>query len=196
MADESCSRERAKMSINFKRSSSLGQFYWSKRSNLWCGLSERCAVSFTPWALSSYHLVIMGWSNQRQHLENLGTASHVMSLSIWLSRILVVARGIFDLHCVMWILSWCLWDLVPWPGIQLVVIFFQSLSHVKLFETPWTLPCQASLFFTISQSMTKLIFIESVMPSNHFTLCHPLLLLPSIFASVQVFSNETTHRIR
>ena len=62
------------------------------------------------------------------------------------------------------------------------------LSHVQLFVIPWTAACQASLSFTISQSLLKLICIESVMPSNHLILCHPLLLLPSIFPSIKVFS--------
>ena len=64
----------------------------------------------------------------------------------------------------------------------------QSLSHV----TPWTASRQASLSFTISQSWLKLMPIESVMPSNHLILCHPLLLLPSIFSSIRVFSSEST----
>ena len=66
----------------------------------------------------------------------------------------------------------------------------QSLSHVRLFVTPWTAACQASLSFTISQSLLKLMSIESVMPSNHLILCHSLLLLPSIFPRIKVFSNE------
>ena len=72
----------------------------------------------------------------------------------------------------------------------------QSLSHVQIFETPWTVACQASLSFTISWSLLKLMFIESVMPSNHLILCHPLLLLPSIFPSIRVFSSESLLHIR
>ena len=72
----------------------------------------------------------------------------------------------------------------------------QSLSHVQLFETPWTAACQASLSITSSQSLLKLMFIESVMPSNHLILCHPLLLPPSIFPSIRVFSNELVLRMR
>ena len=72
----------------------------------------------------------------------------------------------------------------------------QSLSCVRLFATPWTAACQASLSITNSQSLLKLMSIESVMPSNHLTLCHPLLLLPSIFASIRVFSNDSALRIR
>ena len=66
----------------------------------------------------------------------------------------------------------------------------QSLSHVRLFVTPWTAARQASLFFTISQSLLRLICIESMMPSTHFILCRPLLLLPSVFPSIRVFSSE------
>ena len=62
--------------------------------------------------------------------------------------------------------------------------------------TPWTAACQASLSFTISWSLLKLMSIKSVMPSNHLILCHPLLLLPSIFPSIRVFSNELALRIR
>ena len=72
----------------------------------------------------------------------------------------------------------------------------QLLSHVWLFATPWTAACQASLSFTNSRSLLKLMFIESVMPSNHLILCCPLLLLTSIFHSIRVFSNELVLRIR
>ena len=75
-------------------------------------------------------------------------------------------------------------------------VVVQLLSHVWLFATPWTIACQASLFFTISQSLCKLMSIESVMPSNHLILCCPLLLLPSIFPSIRVFSNESVLHIR
>ena len=72
----------------------------------------------------------------------------------------------------------------------------QSLSHVRLFATPWTAACQASLYFTNSLSLLKLRSIKSVMPSNHLILCPPLLLLPSVFPSIRVFSNESVLRIR
>ena len=68
----------------------------------------------------------------------------------------------------------------------------QSLSHVRLFVTPWTAARQASLSITNSQSLLKLMFIELVMPSNHLILCRPLLLPPLIFPSIRVFSNELT----
>ena len=72
----------------------------------------------------------------------------------------------------------------------------QSLSCVQRFETPWTAACQASLSITNCWSLPKLMSIESVMPSNHLILCHPLLLLPSISPSNRVFSNESALRIR
>ena len=68
----------------------------------------------------------------------------------------------------------------------------QSLSHVWLFATPWIAACQASMSITNSRSLLKLMSIESVMPSSHLILCHPLLLLPPIPPSIRVFSNEST----
>ena len=74
-------------------------------------------------------------------------------------------------------------------------VVVQSLRSVQLFVT-WTAALQASLSVTISQSLLKLISIESVMSSNHLAFCHPLLLLPSIFPGIGVFSNESALRIR
>ena len=71
----------------------------------------------------------------------------------------------------------------------------QSLSRVQLFVTPWTAARQASLSITSSWSLPKLMSIESMTPSNHLILCHPLLFLPSIFPSIRVFSNESVLRI-
>ena len=70
-------------------------------------------------------------------------------------------------------------------------LFVQSLSRVRLFATPWTAAHQASPSITRSQSLLKLMSIESVMPSHHLIFCRPLLLLPSIFPSFRVFSNES-----
>ena len=69
----------------------------------------------------------------------------------------------------------------------------QSLSHVRLFATPWTTACQAYLSITNSRSLLKPLL---VMPSNHLILCHPLLLLPSVFPSIRVFSNESALHIK
>ena len=75
------------------------------------------------------------------------------------------------------------------------VLSVQSLSHVWLFATPWTVARQASLSIANSWSLLKLTSIESVMPSNHLILCHPLFLPPSIFPSIRVFSNESAHQV-
>ena len=72
----------------------------------------------------------------------------------------------------------------------------QSLSHVWLFATPWAAAHQVSLFITNSQSLLKLMSIESVLPSNRLILCCPLLFLPSVFPSIRVFSNESALHIR
>ena len=81
-------------------------------------------------------------------------------------------------------------------NIQMGEVSVQSLSPVQLSATPWTAAHQASLSFTISRNLLKLMSIESVMPSNHLVLCHPLLLPPSISPSIRVFSNESALRIR
>ena len=76
------------------------------------------------------------------------------------------------------------------PPVQFSLV--QLLSCVQLFATPWTAACQASLSITNSHSLLKLISIELVMPSNHLILCHHLLLLPSVFPGIRIFSNEAT----
>ena len=79
---------------------------------------------------------------------------------------------------------------------SVTLVVAQSLSHVQLFVTPWTAAHQASLFFSISWSLLKLMYTESVRPSNPLVLCRPLLLLPSVFPSIWVFSNESALCIR
>ena len=80
---------------------------------------------------------------------------------------------------------------IPPSSVFCLVAVVQSLSNIQLFVTPWTAALQAFLSFTISRSLLKLMSIESVMPSNHLILCCPLLLLPSIFPSIRVFSSES-----
>ena len=86
----------------------------------------------------------------------------------------------------------CHWDV----HIQHQFSSVQLLSCVRLFSTPWTTACQASLSITNAWSLPKFMSTESVMPSNHLILCCPLLLLPSIFPSIRVFSNESNLRMR
>ena len=83
-----------------------------------------------------------------------------------------------------------------WVRGFVIVVVVQSLSRVQLFVTPWIAACQASLSFTISQSLLQLMSVESVMPSNHLILCLPLLTLPSIFPSIRVFSSESAVHIK
>ena len=85
--------------------------------------------------------------------------------------------------------------LVEW-GFMFQFSSIQLLSHVWFFATPWTASRQASLSITNSQSLLKLMSIESVMPSNHLILCFPILLLLSIFPSIRLFSNESVHHIQ
>ena len=102
--------------------------------------------------------------------------------------------------------EWCLWSLffrrkkILYSSIMEIMNYFsvsvQPLSHVWLLATPWTAACQASLFITNSQSPSKPMSIEPVMPSNHLILCYPLLFLPSIFPSIRVFSKESVLHIR
>ena len=83
-----------------------------------------------------------------------------------------------------------------WNIYLLFIIVVQLLSHVQLFVTPWTPALQTSLSFTISWSLLKLLSVESLMPSNHIILCHPLLILPSVLPSIRVFSRESAFCIR
>ena len=76
------------------------------------------------------------------------------------------------------------------------IVSVQLLSHVRLFVTPWSVACQASLSVSNPQSFLKLMSITLVTPPNHLTLCRPLLLLPSIFPSIRVFSNESVLCVR
>ena len=80
--------------------------------------------------------------------------------------------------------------------IFIYIVLFFSHCVVPNFVTPWTAARQASMSFAISRSLLKLVSTESVMPSNHLILCHPLLLLPSIFPTIRVFSNESALCIR
>ena len=84
--------------------------------------------------------------------------------------------------------------MVRLPSFLFVAV--QSLNCVQLFVTPWTAACQAFLSSIISRSLLRLMSIESAMYSNHFILCHPLFLLPSVFPSIRVFSNESALLIR
>ena len=106
-------------------------------------------------------------------------------------------RSYFQSHTLFCLMAISKFTLVLNPNIflfELVYVLFNG--SVRLFATPWTAAHQASLSFTISWSLLKLMSIESVMPSNHLTLCCQLLLLPSIFPSIRIFSSELALCIR
>ena len=102
----------------------------------------------------------------------------------------------FSNHFHVWLLSMSPPTDLTTTNIISISSSLQSLSRVRLFATPWTPACQVSLSIISSQSLFKLMLIESVMPSNHRIICQPLLLLPSIFPSIRVFSNESVLHIR
>ena len=112
----------------------------------------------------------------------------------WAKSRLFQGPGPWSWHCSCPGYKINLWFILNFSEIPSVVV--QLLSHVRLFVTPWTAARQASLSFTISRCLLKLMSIELVIPSNHLVLYHSLLLLPSIFPSIRVFSNESALRIR
>ena len=109
-------------------------------------------------------------------------------LSTWLIRNSFSGKPLCEIHLDKNIL-------IPSTHSQIVSVVIQALGNVQLFATQWTAACQVFLSFTISQSLPKLMSIESMMPSNYLILCCPLLLL-SIFPSIRVFSNEFVPYIR
>ena len=118
-----------------------------------------------------------------------------MWVSVYMSTITVLLEGICSVHDMIKSLK----KQMPCQDEEtghINTFVAQLFSPVQLFVTPWTAACQASLFFTISWSLLKLMPIESVMPSNHLILHHPLLLPPSIPPSIRVFSNESVLRMR
>ena len=151
---------------------------------------------------SPYNLII----SQRPHLQ---IPSHWgLGFNIWIwERHTTIAPKVIAVetesyHLMNWI--WGVWmSETLWvnprvsaevTGLMVLVVYL--LSCVQLIVTPWIASCQAPLSFTISWNLLKLMSIESVMPSNHLFLCCPLLLLPSIFPSIRVFSTELAYHIR
>ena len=125
-----------------------------------------------------------GITNGRE--KNLKILKNKMVIELWVY--FAFSQWWTSIISELWVTPFCFW----WKGFSSV----QSLSHVWLFASPWTEACQASLSITNSWSLLKLMTIESVMPSNHLILCRPLLLLPSIFSSIRVFSNNSVLHIR
>ena len=115
--------------------------------------------------------------------------------SFWGLLVMLMFLPLFLHHSNFYPIFTCPFPVLRWtPVIEFSSV--QSLSHVRLFATPWIAACQASLFITNSQSSLKLMCIELVMPSSHLILCCPLLLLPPITPSIRVCSNESNLRMR
>ena len=134
------------------------------------------------------------------YLSNPATLLHLLVLTVF-SEFLLYKRS--SVNRDSFISSFPVWRTFmsfPYPTVlrndALSLSSVQLLSHVRLFATPWTAACQASLSIINSQSLLKLMFIELVMLSNHLILCRPLFLPPSIFPSISIFSNESVLHIR
>ena len=109
---------------------------------------------------------------------------------MYLSKVTKLIGGQFQVRICVWL------NLKPEACRKYILLVVQLLSHVRIFVTPWTAARQVLLSFTISWSLLKLMSIESVMPSNHLILCHLLVLLPLIFPSSRVFSNDSILNIK
>ena len=128
---------------------------------------------------------------------------HSIGLSPWVTFLSDLSRFLLDIYCfhscLIWSLKYCEVSrtgfIIPISETH-TLSSVQSLSCVRLFVTPWTAARQASLSITNAQSLLKLMSIKLVIPSNHLILCHLLLLPPSIFPSIRVFSNESVLHIR
>ena len=161
-------------------------FKMSQWKNNWdrkTGDTQLCSASEYPHSSSVGIL----------HQGVLFRSSHLKCLSIpWLCIISLYA-AFSSWHCYylcfsLFPLECRLWKETCWfAHCCILIVVVRSLSHVWVFETPWTEACQASLSFTVSQSLLKLMCIDSVMPSNHLILCRPLLLLPTNLSSIRVF---------
>ena len=145
----------------------VGQMFWRRPLN--CNLSDVCLTNR-----------LVKWASERKTTE---TKCQIIECLLSLSPIQFIYICVF------------LWLDSSFPFFQLFRSI-QSLSHVWLFETPWTAAHQASLSITNSRSLPKLMSIESVMPSNHLICCHLHFLPPSIFPSIRVFSNESALCVR
>ena len=164
-----------------------GGWTWTEQQPMWRG------AAVWPQASESRLHCQSSWSNFSPGAPRESMTSHSKTVREgWFFRVLFFFFKSF-IYLLTYLLAplWGIWDL---SSLQFSSV--QSLSHVRFFATPWTAACQASLSVTNSRSLLKLMYIESVIPSNHLILCHPLRLLPSIFPSIRVFSNESVLCIR
>ena len=160
---------------------------------------DKPPVTLTPVWVQSLSRVHLSCSDCQDYTPP-GSSVHGIFQARILERVVIsFSRGSSqprDRTCISCIGKWMDSLPLPPPGKSTKSSSFQSLSHVRLFVTPWTAAQQASLSITNSWSLLKLMSIKLVMPSNHLILCCPLLLTPSIFPNIRVFSNESALCIR
>ena len=155
-----------------------------------CGVFNLCVYSITPTLHNPMDCNLPGSS-----VHGISQARILEWVTILFSRGSSWPRDQTWDSCIagrfftLWTTREALFNMEPVSSVQ-------SLSHVRLFAAPWTASCQSSLSITNSQSLLKPMYIELVMPSNHLILCRPLLLLPSIFPSIRIFSSESVLLIR
>ena len=130
------------------------------------------------------------------HIFKMDIKTHIATSQNCVQARKVPKTSIWHIADIQWTVADIFTRLLNKDAIIHTLVVVRSLSHVQLFGTPWTAACQVSLSFTISWSVFKLTSIESAMLSNHLVLCRPLLLLPSIFPSIRVFSIELALHIR
>ena len=139
---------------------------------------------------------MVGWHHRLDGMSLSKLWELVMDREAWRAAVQAVTKSL------TWLSDWTelkqaqLLTLIFWSVLSIQFSPVQSLSHVWLFETPWTAAWQAYLSITNSWSLLRLMSIASVKPSNNLILCCPLLLPPSVFPSIRVFSNESVLRIR
>ena len=153
-------------------------------------------VFFLWGTVSHTHSTIL-WSTRRN--GSISTCTYTFVHHIWPKMVTLIVFYISSCVIIILIIGFVCFNIMLFGPRRFTIVCFvvvQSLSRVRLSATPWTAARQASLSFTIAQSLLKLLSIEPVMPSNHLILSHPLLLLPSVFPSIRVFSSEYTLYIR
>ena len=156
-----------------------------------------------PWTEKPERLQHVGSQRVRHDwMTNTILYNNASKISSSLPVFLVVNSLCLKANIILLLLKWksrhgkLIFEASNEHSFYILQLLFSVVSHVGLFVTPWTAACQAPLSFTISQSLLKLISIKLMTPSNHFILCCLLLLLPSIFPSIRVFSNEWVLHIR
>ena len=150
----------------------------------------------SSWTSNQTHVPCTGkqilnhWANRMSQCHFIPFAKSMYLRMTWFCKMHIFTIVHWDPSPSIW-LKWTMNQ-----GTEKAVCSVQLLNHAQLFVTPWTTAHQASLSITNSQSSLKLMPIKSVMPSNHLILCHPLLLLPSIFPSIRIFSSKSILCIR